>query len=181
MIITRGAGARCERQCGGTTDCGKRRKLDVATTAVAYLSALGLQVGEFAVVWLAISDGLDRAEEPVSRYATWRAYGTYVVGYSLFGVLMAFYLYAINKHLRKSGTDAHGAAVDSFEKLYSWAGLVAKLGLLLSELYVHKQYDASTDGVLAGTILLTLSIIVAVIIIAGAAPKCCSLSQFQSP
>lgn len=180
MITTRGAGARCERQCRGTTDCGKRRELDVATTAVAYLSALGLQVGEFAVVWLAISDGLDRAEEPVSRYATWRAYGTYVVGYSLFGVLMAFYLHAISTHLRKSDARAHGAAVDDFEKLYSWAGLVAKLGLLLSELYVHKQYDASTDGVLAGTILLTISIIVAVIIIAGGGPKCCSRSQFDN-
>lgn len=181
MITTRGAGARCERQCRGTTDCGKRRKLDVATTAVAYLSALGLQVGEFAVVWLAISDGLDRAEEPVSRYATWRAYGTYVVGYSLFGVLMAFYLYAISTHLRKSDARAHEAAVDSFEKLYSWAGLGAKLGLLLSELYVHKQYDASTDGVLAGTILLTISIIiVAVIIIAKKSPKCCSRSDLES-
>lgn len=143
---------------------------------MAYLSALGLQVGEFAVVWLAISDGLDRAEEPVSRYATWRAYGTYVVGYSLFGVLMAFYLHAISAHLRKPGTRRHDTIADDFEKLYSWAGLVAKLGLLLSELYVHKQDEASIDGVMAGTIVLTISII-----IAAGAQNCCSGSQFPSP
>lgn len=39
-----------------------------------------LQAGEFAVVWLALSDGLDLYPKS-STDATWAAYSTYVLGY----------------------------------------------------------------------------------------------------
>lgn len=80
--------------------------------------------------------------------------GTYVVGYSVFGILMAQWLFASS---RKGPNDKTMA---EFEMLYSWAGLVAKLALVFSELCVFNGSDDGADAVLGITIVLVFLIIV---------------------
>jgi hypothetical protein len=73
--------------------------------------------------------------------------GTYTLGYSIFAVLMFLWLFS------KDGRETH------FEVLYSWAGLVAKLGLVLSELCVFKDNEAGADAVLGLTVVFSAAII----------------------
>lgn len=98
---------------------------------VSFGSAFMLQVGEFAVVWLALKDGLD-LNPGASTDATWLAYSSYVIGYLLFGVLMLMFLvFRQNNH-------------DIRENIYSVGGLVAKLGLLWSEFFAYRQEIAGS-------------------------------------
>ena len=136
------AGAGIAQQCSGFQLESEQKT--IGTTIVAYISALGLQIGEFAVVYLALSDGIEL--HGASEYATWRAFGTYVVGYSLFGIIMLLWLGSTNK-------DA------SFEILYSFGGLIAKLGLLFSELAVFNSSHPGADAVLAFECIFAATII----------------------
>ena len=100
-------------------------------------------MGEFAVVRLALDDGLE-LNPSGSGTETWIAYSTYVVGYTLFGVLMAIFLVC--------SQEDH----DAREMLYSLGGLVAKLGLLVSEYAAHKHYPGLAIGTLVLEILVCL-------------------------
>lgn len=137
------AGAGVAQQCSGFQLEGDSG--DKASVFVAYFSALGLQIGEFAVVYLALSDGIDLygARSDI----TWLAYSTYVVGYSLFGVLMLLWLNADNETRNAK-----------FERLYSLAGLVAKLGLVLSELVIFESDFGGAVAILVIECLLSVAI-----------------------
>lgn len=144
------AGAGIAQQCSGFQ---LERHSDIWSAIVAYVSALGLQVGEFAVVYLAIS------ETPTT--GTWKAYGTYVVGYSVFGIVMAAYLIRSNNiRFSGGGIDDRESLIDKFEVIYSVSGLVAKLGLLFSEAAVHYDNEAASDGILSTVAIFTALLII---------------------
>jgi hypothetical protein len=59
-----------------------------------------------------------------------------------------------------SRTDSTDKTMAEFEMLYSWAGLVAKLALVFSELCVFNGSDNGADAVLGITTVLVFLIIV---------------------
>ena len=99
-------------------ELNQNNSFDKLHVVISFTSAVMLQSGEFAVVYDVIpdKDGWDNL-----------AYANYVLGYSYFGIIMFWCLQA--------NTDNK----EAFEKIYSFAGLIAKLSILFSDVLIFKR------------------------------------------
>lgn len=100
-------------------ELNQNNSFDKLHVVISFTSAVMLQSGEFAVVYDVIpnKDGWDNL-----------AYANYVLGYSYFGIIM-FWCLQINDTKNK----------EKFEKVYSIAGLIAKLSILFSDVLIFKR------------------------------------------
>ena len=106
---------------------------------VGFFSASLLQVGELFVVGTAL-------EITSAADYTKVAFATYAIGYLTFGVIMASVLVM--------GVDTD-EGIDDAERVYSLAGLLAKLGVLFGD---YAIYTKSLGGAVA--VLVTVTVIV---------------------
>lgn len=110
---------------------------------VSFLSAVLLQIGEFLVVYNVIPDK--------SSLTIKLAYANYVIGYSYFGVIMLMCF------VFKNGGFKQVVEESTWEKIYSIAGLFAKLAILYSDYAVYWELRGTPKEELAisTTVLLT--------------------------
>ena len=132
-VAQQSTGFQLERIVVGSDQSGSR--------LVGFLSASLLQIGELFVVATAIDV---TGSDPVVQIA----FATYAIGYLTFGVIMGFVL------LR--GIDSPNAISDA-ERVYSLAGLLAKLGVLFGDYAVFASSFELSVAVLVVVIVIILA------------------------
>jgi hypothetical protein len=106
-------------------------------TLFGFLSAFLLQIGEFVVVGTIINDSTGTGQ------TEWIVFAGYVVGYTLFGLIMAVVLWG-------KPSKAH------MEKLYSYAGLFSKLAVFIGD---YAAYKHSEEGATAVLVIMCLAFV----------------------